>query len=238
MADGAQSLPLPRSLLAHIADPTIQQELLPQYEALVGRARASKPESGSASEHELVRELATLVFDVLERLGPQALAYLRSDIQGQLDELIRDELRSADATRKLALRHLQRSVEVAGKLIELGGEIFRGLPDAAIEELLGDLGGGAWRPELEDQLDDDPYGYLAWGLSFCVALECTLGDLDDLTYWSRRAIEGSRKVEALLPRLASEIRAGGLQLRARWAWEDWDEEDIEDEIRAWKELSK
>lgn len=155
MADSAQSLPLPRSLLAHIADPTIQQELLPRYEALVGRARALKPEPGSVGERELVGELAMLLFDMLERLGPHALGYLRSDVQGQLDEL-----------------------------------------------------------------------------------ECTVGDLDDLTYWSRRAIEGSRKVDALLPRLASEVRAVSLQLRARWAWEDWDEEDIEDEIRAWKELSK
>lgn len=238
MADSAHSLPLPRSLLAHIADPTIQQELLPQYEALVGRARALKPEPGSVGERQLVGELATLLFDMLERLGPRALGDLRSDVQGQLDELIRDELRSADATRKLALRHLQRSVEVVGKIIEIGAEVSRGLPDAAIEGLLGELGGGAWRPDREDRLDDDLYGYLAWWLSLSVALECTLGDLDDLTYWSRRAIEGSRKVDAMLPRLASEVRAVSLQLRARWAWEDWDEEDIEDEIRAWKELSK
>jgi DnaJ-domain-containing protein 1 len=73
----------------------IQQDLLPQYEALVGRARAAKPEAGSANEHELVRELATLLFDVLERLGPHALAYLRGDVQGQLDELVRRAYRKA-----------------------------------------------------------------------------------------------------------------------------------------------
>ncbi len=237
MADSAQSLPLPRSLLTHIPDEAIQQVLLPRYDGLIHRARASKPEPESESEQELVRELAALLVDVLERLGSYALRYLRSDVQGQLDELIRDELSSADTTRKLALRHLQRSVEVAGKVIELGGEVLRNLPDAAIEGFVG-LGGSAWRLDLEGDLgDDDLYGFLAWWLSLCVALESTLGDLDDLTYWSRRAIEGSRKVEASLPRAASDARAVGLQLRAQWAWEDWDEQDVEDEIEAWKELS-
>lgn len=239
MADAAPSLPLPRSLLAHISDEALQQELLPRYEALVDRARAARPEPGSATEHEQVRELAILLFEVLERLGHHALVYLRSDVQGQLDALIHDELRSADVTRKLALRHLQGSVGVAGNVIELGGELVRGLPDVAVEALLGEIGESTGHAErVAEHLDDDLYAFLSWWLSLIVALECTLGTLEDLTYWSRRTIEGSRKIEALLPRLASELRAARLQLRARWSWHDWDEEDIEDEIAAWRELSK
>lgn len=239
MADAAPSLPLPRSLLAHISDEALQQELLPRYEALVDRARAARPEPGSATEHEQVRELAMLLFEVLERLGHHAMVYLRSDVQGQLDALIHDELRSADVTRKLALRHLQGSVGVAGHVIELGGEVFRGLPDVAVETLLGEIGESAGHSErVEEHLDDDLHAFLSWWLSLIVALECTLGNLEDLTYWSRRTIEGSRKVEALLPRLSSDLRAARLQLRARWAWHDWDEEDIEDEIAAWRKLSE
>lgn len=239
MADAAPSLPLPRSLLAHISDETLQQELLPRYEALVDRARAARPEPGSATEHEHVRELVMLLFEVLERLGHHAMVYLRSDVQEQLDALIHDELRSADVTRKLALRHLQVSVGVAGKVIELAGEVVRGLPEVAVEVLLGDLEGSARNADhVEEHLDDDLYGFLSWWLSLSVALECTLGNLEDLTYWSRRTIEGARKVEALLPRLESDLRAARLQLRARWAWHDWDEDDIEDEIAAWRRLSE
>ncbi len=238
MADAAQSLPLPRSLLAHIPDSSLQQDLLPQYDELMARARAGRPEPGSATERELVQRLSVLLCNVLERLGSHALKTLRSDVQGQLDELIQDELRSADVTRKLALRHLQRSVEVAGKLIELGGDALRGLPEAAIEALLDGAGAAAHASYIDEQLDDDLYELLAWWLALSVALECTLSDLDDLTHWSRRAVEGSRKVEALLPRLASEARAVRLQLRAQWAWADWDEQDIEDEIEAWRKLSE
>lgn len=239
MADAAESLPLPRRMLAHITNPTLQQELLPRYEALMSRARALRAEPGSECEHELVRELAVLSLDLLERLGSHVLSYLRSDVQGQLDALIRDELRTVDTTRKLALRHLQSSVGVVGKMIELYGDLFRGLPDAVVAALIRDLGDGAWRARfIVEDLDDDFQEQLAWWLSLSVALESTLGDLDDLTYWARRAIEGSRKVEALLPRIALDARAAQLQLRARWAWEDWDEEDIGDELATWRELSE
>lgn len=236
MADAAQMPPLPRSLLAHIPDASLQGQLMPQYEALVEQGRQGRPEPGSKDELDEVRALVLLGLTALRLLGPRAVDVLREGVQGQLDALIHDELRTADVTRKLALRHLQSSVEVAGKVVELFGELHRRLPPEALDELF--IADTQTIAGYVDGTGGDLGGLLAWWLALSVALECTRGELDDLTYWSRRAIEGSRRVEALLPRLAAQLDAIRVELGARWAWAGWGEQDIENELVAWRELSE
>lgn len=234
MADAGQ-MPLPRSLLAHIPDLGVQRQLMPQYEALVEQGRQARPAPGSRDEQDEVHALALLGLTALRFLGPRAVDVLRDGVQAQLDALIRDELATTDATRKLALRHLQGSVDVAGKVIELFGELCRRLPAEALDEL--------FRTDVQTLASyvdggGDFGGLLSWWLSLSVALECTRGELEELAYWSRRAIESSRRVEALLPRLATLLDSIRVELRARWAWAGWTEQDIEDELRTWKELSE
>jgi hypothetical protein len=236
VADAAQQPPLLRGLLECISDASLQRTLMPQYEALVEQGRQARPEPGSKTELEEVRALVLLGLTTLRLLGPRAVDVLREGVQVQLDALIHDELRTAEVTRKLALRHLQSSVEVAGKVVELFGELHRRLPAEALDELLiadthaiaGYVDGGG----------GDLGGLMTWWLALSVALECTRGELDDLTYWSRRAIEGSRRVEALLPRLAAQLDTIRVELKARWAWAGWGEHEIENELKAWRELSE
>jgi len=235
MADAGQ-VPLPRSLLAHIPDVGVQRQLMPQYEALVEQGRQARPAPGSKDEQDEVRALVLLGLTAIRCLGPRAVDVLRDGVQAQLDALIRDELMTTDATRKLALRHLQSSVEVAGKVVELFGELCRRLPADALDELFR-----ADAQAIAGYVDGDGGdlgGLLTWWLSLSVALECTRGEIEDLAYWSRRAIEGSRRVETLLPRLAAQLDAIRVELRARWAWAGWTGRDIEDELRAWRELSE
>jgi hypothetical protein len=60
-----------------------------------------------------------------------------------------------------------------------------------------------------------------------------------VVYGSRRPAD---QVTALarreLPAEAEEIHWLRVQIKARWAWDDWEEDDIEDELRAWRELSR
>ncbi|MBZ0118389.1 MAG: hypothetical protein K8H88_15405 [Sandaracinaceae bacterium] len=134
----------------------------------------------------------------------------------------------------MALRHLQEAVR---ELVA-----FQGAFVLAISELTPDER-RQWElltAKLADQaspemlVEDEGRRLLRWTLDVIVALVVMEGDIDDLAFWARRALEGARFARALRDAHGPlDLRGELAKARAQLAWTDWDDEDVATELAPW-----
>jgi hypothetical protein len=122
---------------------------------------------------------------------------------------------------------------VFASLVELYGSLLAGLPAEAVSDLMEEV-----RSLLPATgLGDTSGRELAhWLLALTMGLESIHDDLDELTFWAREAVEGSRRVDLLLGQLSMVMTGLRARLEARWSWAEWTDEDIERERSSWKTL--
>ena len=224
---------LPRQALDQLSDMALREPLEAKYERLIERVRARRSELEGAEAPELLSDLLDLGLRLLEGLGSRATAALRSDVNLQLQELLREESATAELPRRFALKQLERSVEVFASQVELFGSLLEGLPPEAVADLV---------EELRVFLPVRPIGTSSghelahWLLALTMGLESLHDDLDELTFWAREAVESSRRVELMLGQLSTIVLGLRARLEARWSWASWTDEDVERERSSWKQL--
>jgi hypothetical protein len=222
-----------RQALDQLSDAELRAPLAARYEHLIERVRARRSERDDAEAPELLADLLELGLRLLQGLGSQAVAALRSDVDLQLQELLREETATAELLRRFALKQLERSVEVFASLVELYGSLLHGLPPEAMADLMD---------EVRAFFPGDPSGAPSshalahWLLALTMGLESIHDDLDELTFWAREAAESSRRVELMLGQLSSVVLGLRARVEARWSWASWTDEDIERERSSWKHL--
>lgn len=87
---------------------------------------------------------------------------------------------------------------------------------------------------LPPSLAEEDRAFLRFEVDLMVACELLAGPLDELTFWAQRAAIGARRVAAIQPSSrAARVRAEVARVRARTAWERWDDEEIDQELRPW-----
>lgn len=224
---------LPRQALDHLSDLELRGPLEATYDRLIERARARRSGHGVPDAPELLSDLLDFGLRLLLGLGSRAAATLRSNVNRQLQELLREESTSAELERRFALKQLERSVEVFASLVELYGSLLEGLPPEAVADLV---------EEMRVFLPASPLGPSSghelayWLLALSTGLESLHDDLDELAFWAREAVESSRRVELMLGQLSVIVLGLRARLDARWSWASWTEEDIERERTSWKQL--
>lgn len=231
MQSSAQTLA--RQALDQLPDLKLREPLGTKYEQLLERVRAHRSEREGTKQPELLSDLLDFGLRLLQGLGSRAAEVLRSDVDLQLRELLRQESATAELPRRFALKQLERSVEAFASLVELYGSLLEGLPPEAVLDLADEL-----RVYLASSPTSGPSGHeLAhWLLALTMGLESLHDDLDELTFWAREAAESSRRIELMLGQLSMVVLGLRARLEARWSWASWTDEDIERERSSWKHL--
>lgn len=224
---------LARQALDQLPDMKLREPLGAKYEQLIERVRAHRSEREGTEEPELLSDLLDFGLRLLQGLGSRAATVLRSDVDLQLRELLRQESATAELSRRFALKQLERSVEVFASLVELYGSLLEGLPPEAVLDLADEL-----RVYFPASPLSGPSGHELghWLLALTMGLESLHDDLDELTFWAREAAESSRRIELMLGQLSMVVLGLRARLEARWSWASWTDEDIERERSSWKHL--
>lgn len=235
MSSLARSLPLPKRLRDQLVNQDEQQRFTSAFAAISSKAKL-RPQPDSDEELELAVDMYVVSLSLFKGLGPKAVDILREDINQQLDTLLMDSYASTETIRKLAFAQLHEATGVFGKFVERTSAIVTELSYEVLVELLEEVLGD--REALAGQLSSDvSYRQLAvMCLAVMLALEFIDDELASFTYWSRRAVEASRRVEPLLEDLLPNTTGNVSRLRAQFAWAHWDQTEIDREMNAWKDL--
>lgn len=146
---------------------------------------------------------------------------------------LRKESATADLSRRLALKQLERSVEVLTSLVELYGSLLEGLPPEAVADLVEEV---RMLFPASSRDESSCHDLAHWMLALTMGLESLHDDHDVLRFWAREAVESTRRVERLLGPLSTLELGLRARLEARWSWVSWSDEDIERERSSWKHL--
>lgn len=235
MSSLALQQPLPELLRRQLLTEQDQQEFASGLASICERA-SPHPLPDSEQELELAKDMCVISLSLFKGLGPKAVDILRADINQQIEALLAQEYAATETIRKLAFAQLREAVAVFGKFIERMSAVFAELSYEVIVQLLEEAVGN--REVLLAELRSDVSSrYVAVAsLSLMLALEFIAGNLEDFTYWSRRAVEASRRVEPVMQELVPNVRGNVSRLRSQFAWAHWDQTEIDRELSAWKDL--
>lgn len=199
------ALALPESLIPADLPPEVSARLEPwreHWRAFRARVRAERPEADSDAERAVLVDFLRAISGALTEIAPFAGGFVRQGIEQGLDELVRQEFMAAETERKLALRHLQRSLEDFGEFIALAAEQLRGITDEQLTRTFMDAAEMVAGDPIE-YLTAEARAFLRWELRLFMALDARTETLDELTYWAHQAIVSSREVRALMGRTLS-----------------------------------
>lgn len=231
----AEPVPLPRMLLDHLAD-SLRATYEPKLTAVIEQVRATRPDPGSPEELAAIAAFTRIMLDMTAALGPRASEVLDADVAGQIDALMLKGYEQVESTMKLAYHHLVKSSEVFGRLHRIllaEGETAQALMDdavAAAKRADADVVGES----LEH--DETARAMNTMLLYVSVALEAHADKPEELPLWSKRAVEWSRHLDALLPTVAHRLEGLVSRRRAHRAWTGWSDAEIDSELAEWKRL--
>lgn len=194
------ALTLPESLLPADLAPELRERVGAWRETwcvLRGRVRTERPEAGSDAESAVLIDFLKALSGPMLDVAPFAGGFVRQGIERGLDDLLRQEFSAAETERKLALRHLQGSLEVFGELFASVREQLRGVSDEQFTQAFTEAARTVTRDPAE-YLTADARTLIRWELTLFVALDTRTESLEELTFWAHRAIVCSREVRALM----------------------------------------
>jgi hypothetical protein len=206
--------------------PSEGERLVAEVDGLLRALRQEDPAEGSPRERELLLQSLQLNSQLVTVAGAAWVQRAGARAEERLTSLVEAELAEARTERKLALRLLQESARTWGRWVQA---VVYDFDFPAAEE--------AARLPTEEDLEavpEDALRVLRWQLDMLVAVDA-ISSADDTTLaiWARRALSGARHMDGLLLRSASLGMAGALAgHRARHAWDDWDDAEIDHELRA------
>ncbi len=215
-----------------VVDPQALAKLETEMRLLLDDVRRTRPAERTPEEDAALLRIARIGYTGMRALGPGFGQILRGNLNRALNELISKELSTAEPKRKLALRHLQQSVHRYGVLMESLVAVLGGLNAVELSTLLTELEQNA---AAEISLGSDAERLVVrFQLDVLVALDVLDAPLDELTFWSFRALTDARRVEALPAPVAVAGFAGELaRARSRNAWVSWDAAEIAKELAPW-----
>jgi hypothetical protein len=154
-----------------------------------------------------------------------------------LTSLVQQEIDSADAARKLALRHIQQAVHRYGVVVEGLWPSLARVSAASLDELVTAVEESVLT--ASPLFVEDERIVARFQLDVLVAISVMNSSLDELTFWAFRAINGARRVEALADRGGETRQLGELaRVRTKRAWSDWSASDIAAEVAPWTPSSR
>lgn len=166
--------------------------------------------------------------------GADFTVALEGGIVEGLQELVDEEATTASSRRRFGLRELGRALDTLGVLVE------------AVRSAFDAEAAGRDRPQLADALTHaldagEPIpAEAALSIRFCLALLVGLEflkefDDEELIYLASVASLNARRLDALLRTgFMQELRGEVARLRSQHAWESWDDEELERELRPWE----
>jgi hypothetical protein len=217
-------------------DPATRERLALELRTLLSDARRLRPAEGTPEETDALLRLSAFGLSAARVLGSEFLRVQRNGINQLLGDLVRKELATAEAERKLALRHIQRAVDRYGVIMETFGAVLGDLPPGSVEGLFDELAhqmrSGAIVLQELDRVS------LRFQLDVMVAVDVLDGPIDDLTFWAFRAITDARRVDAIPGVSSAGLRADLARVRARRSWLAWDATQIAGELAPWPTPSR
>jgi hypothetical protein len=205
------------------------ERLRPARVALVDRVRSTRPADGSDDETAALVDLARFGASMSALFGTSLVPAWRHAVEVGMRDLLAEELGAADTDRKLALRRLEQALDTFGVLLESFARALGELSDASVAELMAE----AMQVVEDEGIAPEVRTVLRFELDLLMAFESLGGALDELTHWAFRAAVGARKVQALPSPGAEALRGEIARLRARTAWQGWDDDEIAEELRPW-----
>jgi len=206
-------------------------EFLPRWSRVFGDARKVRDTLPAVDEDKLLAEFAKLLLDMLQGLGTRWAVTTRHVASRGLRELFETEATPAlEPDRRFLLRQLEYALNFYADLQEAAALELERLPADALTQLLSVLSPTDMMASPSDTLA------LRWQVDLFLALDSVNSDLEELRFWSDRAVLGARKVRAVTgssPALA--MRADLIRQRAKNVWHDWDDDDVAREVAPWPE---
>lgn len=220
-------------LIAPEAVPTLRTEL----RSVLDDVRKSRPAEGTPEETAALTRVSRFSLLTYRLLQTSFLEILRQNLHQVLADLVSKELATAEPARRLALRHIQQAVDRYGVLMEAIAAALANVSASTMKHFMEEAAEQAASGELE--LEPADRLVLRFQLDVIVALDVLDAPLEELTFWAFRAITSTHRIEALpIDSLASQIRGELARVRARHAWDDWDDEEIERELAPWPKSSQ
>jgi hypothetical protein len=202
-----------------------------EWRTLLSDARRSRPTENTPEETDALLRFSAFGLSAARLLGSEFLKVQRNGINQLLGDLVREELATAEAERKLALRHIQRAVDRYGVIMETFGALLHELPPASVARLFDELAHQMRSGNVVLQEWDRVT--LRFQLDVMVAVDVLDGPIEDLAFWAFRAVTGARRVEALPGVSSAGLRADLARVRARRSWLAWDAAQIAGELAPW-----
>jgi hypothetical protein len=204
--------------------------------AVLDDARRARPAEGSQEETAVLQRFWASSLSFARVLGPAFLVSVRSGVNESLSDLVRKEVATAEAERKLALRHIEQAVHRYGVMMESLGSALAELPAASSGALIEEL---AEHVPSEALKDAEARLTLRFQLDVMVALDVLDAPLDELSFWAFRALTDARRVEAIAGATSPAGLRGELaRHRSQRSWVAWDAAEIAKELAPWPTPSR
>lgn len=211
----------------------VKATTLPALAQIATAYRQAQPTPDSSSDLVVLRSFVQLILQSAQELGASAPALFGWLADVGFRELANLEAQKSGSGWKLALRNLDKALET----IDLFFEFYQLLLEqerVALDDLFLKLDASDLEQALASQRGRS---ILRWLLECLTALDVLAPDvpLEEFSYWAFRAVAGARKAKAWLLSNPTFGLTGELaRLRARHAWDNWDDEEIAEEVRPWR----
>jgi hypothetical protein len=223
---------LPRRELDQPPLPEEVREAVARLDEVVQEYRRMRPAAGSDDEQRLLLDFVRASGGIMAQLGPEFFSIIREQLDPALRSAWRRELEGADDVKKFAVHQLGRALESLGLMVEAVARDLEGVAPEVAERLTSMTTTLLSRPDAP--LDADTRQFLRWEADLAAGLASLDGDVQELAHWASRAARGARSVQAQLATLLPRRERGDLLLhQAQHSWDEWDEEEIREELRPW-----